>query len=224
MREFLTKVTILVNEATYLKDPESSQLGRRIITGSIDLMDELGFECFTFRKLAEKIGSTEASIYRYFENKHKLLLYLTCWYWGWMEYRLVFGLANIPSPHEKLERAIRLITEAIEEDSDYNHINEVKLNRIIIAESSKVYLTREVDEENKHGVFAGYKQIVKRISEVILEINPEYPYPRILVSSIIEGAHHERFFTEHLPRLTDINPHEDTVTNFYIELAQKAIQ
>lgn len=35
-----------------------------------------GYEAFTFKKLAEDIGTTEAGIYRYFENKYKLLVYL----------------------------------------------------------------------------------------------------------------------------------------------------
>ena len=137
MQSFLSKVSFKVCEEVYLKDPESSELGRKIVSGAIDMIDELGFEDFTFRKLAIEIKSTEASIYRYFESKHKLLLYLTTWYWGWMEYRLVFGLANIDSPEERLKRAIRLLVEQIEEDSDFLHINEVKLNRIVISEASK---------------------------------------------------------------------------------------
>ncbi|MEL6357035.1 MAG: TetR/AcrR family transcriptional regulator, partial [Bacteroidota bacterium] len=172
---------------------------------------------------ATAIKSTEASIYRYFENKHKLLLYLSCWYWGWMEYRLVFSIANIPSAEEKLRRAIRLLTEEVVEDSAYNHINEVKLGRIIISESSKAYLTREVDEENKEGAFAGYKALVARVSALILAINPDYAYPHMLVSTVMEGAHHQRFFAEHLPRLTDAKPHEDTITQFYLDMVNKAI-
>ena len=37
-------------------------------------------EEFTFRKLAQKINTTEASVYRYFENKHRLLIYILAWY------------------------------------------------------------------------------------------------------------------------------------------------
>ncbi len=133
----LPNISIQVNDHIYLKSPESSELGRKIVTEGINLMDELGFESFTFRKLAVKIESTEASIYRYFESKHKLLLYLTNWYWAWMEYRLMFGMANILNPKERLSRAITLLTEEVNEDSDFSHINEVKLNRIVIADSSK---------------------------------------------------------------------------------------
>ena len=71
MERLLPNISIRVNPSIYLKDPESSDLGRRIITGSIDMLDEMGLECFTFKKLGAKIKSTEASIYRYFESKHK---------------------------------------------------------------------------------------------------------------------------------------------------------
>ncbi|MFT8175893.1 TetR/AcrR family transcriptional regulator, partial [Salmonella enterica] len=88
--ELLSQIVISVNPKLYVKNPESSELGRKIIQQSILLIDEIGFEAFTFKKLGERIGSNESSLYRYFENKHKLLLYLTSWYWGWMEYRVVF--------------------------------------------------------------------------------------------------------------------------------------
>jgi AcrR family transcriptional regulator len=186
-------------------------------------MDELGFECFTFRKLAQKIESTEASIYRYFESKHKLLLYLTNWYWAWMEYKLMFGMANIEKPEDRLRRAITILTEQVNEDSDFSHINEVKLNRIVIADSSKSYQTKVVDDENKEGVFMGYKQLVARVSQVIVELNPQYKYPKMLVSTIIEGAHNQRYFADHLPGLTDAVKGEDAITGFYLDVTFKAL-
>ena len=224
MRELLSKLSIKVNEKIYLKDPESSDLGQKIIMGSIDLIHELGFESFTFRKLGQHINSTEASIYRYFESKHKMLLYLTSWYWGWMEYKLVFGLANIPSAEEKLVRAIGLLTEQVEEDSSFAHINEKKLNSIVVAESSKAYLTREVDQENKEGAFLGYKQLVARVSDIVLEINPTYKYPHMLISTVIEGAHLQSYFADHLPRLTDVISGENAIQDFYREMVLKAIK
>ena len=214
MQRLLSKVSIHVNESIYLKDPESSDLGKRIIAGGIDLIDRIGFEQFTFRKLAREINSTEASIYRYFDSKHKLLLYLTAWHWGWMEYRLVFSVANIKSAAERLEIAIRILTERIEEDHSFSHINNLKLYQIVISESSKAYLTKEVDHENKEGFFSGYNQILVRVIYSILEIEPEFKYPHMLISTVIEGAHHQRFFAEHLPRLTDVIKGEDAVTSF----------
>jgi len=73
-------IKINVSSELYIKNPDSSELGQRIISDSIHLIDELGFESFTFKKLSNKISSPESSIYRYFENKHTLLLYLVNWY------------------------------------------------------------------------------------------------------------------------------------------------
>lgn len=223
MNKLVTNLSIRVNENFHIKNPDSSAIGQRIIEYGIILIDEIGFESFTFKKLAEKIGTTEATIYRYFESKHKLLLYLTCWYWSWMEYRLVFTLANVDSPEERLNRAIRLLTEEIVEDSDFSYVNEVKLNKIVIAEASKSYLNKDVDKENKHGAYMDYKTLVQQVSEIILEINQGYKYPHMLISTVIEGAHLQRYFAEHLPRLTDTDSKKDAVTLFFTEMVFKAI-
>lgn len=218
MDHLLSKIEIRVNPSIYVKDPTSSDLGKKIIQGSIELIAEMGFESFTFRKLATHIQSTEASIYRYFESKHKLLLYLTSWYWSWLEYKLVFAIANVENPVIRLERAIITLTKKIEEDGNFEHVNEIKLHQIVIAESSKAYLTKEVDTDNQSGVFSSYKQLVDRISGIILTIKPDYKYPHMLVSTVIEGVHHQRYFAEHLPRLTDCVQGEDAITLFYKEL------
>jgi AcrR family transcriptional regulator len=205
-----------------VKDPETSSLGKKIIQESILLIDEIGFEVFTFKKLGEKIGSNESSIYRYFESKHKLLLYLSSWYWGWIEYRLVFSTSNIVDPMEKLKRAITIVTEKIEDDSTTLHINESILNKIIIAEFTKTLLTKEVDEENKEGFFLVYKRVINRIIDIIKEVNPEYGYAKSLASSIVEGSLHQHFLKDHLKTITNCNEN-NSPTQFYIDLAQKTL-
>ena len=109
MQNILSNIVISVNDKLYVKNPETSDLGKKIIEQSILLIDEIGFENFTFKKLGEKINSNESSIYRYFESKHKLMLYLSSWYWGWIEYKLVFATNNVTNPVEKLKKAISLI-------------------------------------------------------------------------------------------------------------------
>jgi AcrR family transcriptional regulator len=224
MYKLLSNVRITVPEHIYLKDPESSELGKKIIVHGIELIDKLGYEAFNFKKLSKEINTTEASIYRYFESKHKLLLYITAWYWGWMEYRLMFGLANIQNPQERLEKSIEIMCEYDIDSEDSSLFDYGKLHNIIISESTKTYLTKEVDEENKEGVYLGYKQLVARISEIILEINSEFKYPRMLVSTVIEGVHLQRYFSEHLPSLTDNKSGEDSVSLFYKMLVFNTIK
>ncbi|WP_332914345.1 TetR/AcrR family transcriptional regulator [Algoriphagus boritolerans] len=144
------------------KTPLRPNSVKKIIENSIALIDELGFEAFTFGKLADKIQCTEASIYRYFENKHRLLIYHLTWYWTWMEYRLTLATANIKSPEERLKIAIRLLTSPLDQEFRIPQVDEAALYRIVIAESQKVYLTKNVDEENKKGLFFSYKRLCKK--------------------------------------------------------------
>ncbi|KEZ93707.1 TetR/AcrR family transcriptional regulator [Nonlabens ulvanivorans] len=205
MDQLLQNLKVQINDKIFVKDPESSELGQRIISNSITMIHEMGFEQFTFKKLGKSIGSNESSIYRYFENKHKLLLYLTSWYWGWLEYQLVIETLKITVPIDRLSRAVEIITQPIEQDSKFEHIDEVVLNKIVIAEYSKSYLTKEVDEENKSGYFTIYKRLVERVKDMILMVNSDYPYPSSLSSTILEGALHQHFLKDHFKNLTDCN-------------------
>ncbi|WP_457618300.1 TetR/AcrR family transcriptional regulator [Lutibacter sp.] len=219
------KIQINLSSDTFVRDPNSSELGQRIISNGIDLIDKLGFEGFTFKKLGKKIGSPESSIYRYFESKHMLLVYLTNWYWSWIEYKLVFSTINLSSSEDKLEKAIKILTEPIKTDDLFSYINETTLGRIIINEGGKTYHIKEVDKENKKGYFKVYKQIVQRVSEIVLEFNSKYKYSHMLISTVIEGAYQQRFFAEHIPALTDIGKkNESTITEFYTKLVFNAIK
>ena len=223
MQSILSNINIAVNDKLYVKNPETSDLGKKIIEHSILLIDEIGFENFTFKKLGEKINSNESSIYRYFESKHKLMLYLSSWYWGWIEYKLVFATSNVTEPMVKLKKAITVVTEKVEDDQNTLHINESILNRIIIQEFTKTLLTKEVDEENKTGFFMVYKRIINRIIEIIGETKPDYAYAKSLASSIVEGALHQHFLKDHLKTITNCEE-KNSVTDFYIDLVEKTLK
>ncbi len=215
---------IMISPELYTKNPDSSDLGKKIVSKSISMIDDLGFENFTFKKLGIEIGSNESSIYRYFESKHALLIYLINWYWSWIEYKIVFATLNINSPIEKLEKAIKILTEEVVEDNSFSYINEVILTKIIISESSKAYHTKEVDKENEKGFYKTYKNVVERVSSIVLEINSTFEYPHMLVSTVIEGAHHQRYFSKHLPSLTDFEEGKNNIACFYNDLVFKLIK
>jgi AcrR family transcriptional regulator len=222
MQNLLSNIKIQVNKNIYVKDPETSTLGKKIIQFSILLIDEIGFDNFTFKKLGELIGSNESSIYRYFENKHKLLIYLSSWYWAWIEYRLVFATSNIENSSEKLKKAITIVTQKIEDDQNTEHINEAILNKIVILEFTKTIHTKEVDQENKEGYFLIYKSVINRIVEMVKEVNPDYKYAKSLVSSIVQGNLHQIFLSEHLKTITDCND-KIASNKFYIDLIEKVL-
>ena len=223
MDQLLSNIKIQVNEKLFVKDPETSALGKKIIQESIILIDEIGFDDFTFKKLGEKLGSNESSVYRYFENKHKLLVYLSSWYWSWMEYRLVFATSNFANPLEKLKKAISIVTEKVEDDQKTLHINESILNKIIIAEFTKTFHTKEVDQENKEGFYYIYIRVINRLTAIITEVNPDYLYPKSLASSIVEGAMHQHFLKDHMQAITDCNE-ATSPTHFYFDLIEKLLK
>lgn len=217
MDKLLSNIKIEVPEGLFIKNPESSELGKKIVEYSIILIDEIGFEDFNFKKLGKLISSNESSIYRYFESKHKLLIYLSSWYWRWIEYQLVIETFSIRDLKEKLIQAIEVVTRITKEDKNFSHINEVLLNRIIINENSKSYLTKSVDSENKEGYFLSYKRVVRRLSDIISEYNTNYKYPLSLASSITEGALHQEYIKQHFASITDCNQ-KITPTKFYKHL------
>ncbi len=193
-----------VRENLFLRNPQRSPLGRKILQHSILLIDEIGLERFTFKKLAERIGSAEASIYRYFENKHLLLLYLINWYWEWMKFRIDFKTMNVEDPKERLNIVISAIVDTAKRNTHVEFIDEDILHRIVVTEGTKAYHNKEVDELNREGFFLSYKSLCEKIAGIILEIQAEFPYPRALASSLLEMANNHIYFAEHLPRLTDV--------------------
>lgn len=198
------QLSFKVNDHLFLKDPESSEVGKQIITEAISLIHELGIEHFTFKKLATRMGTTEATIYRYFENKQKILLYILNWYWYYLDFLITFSLQNLQSPVEKLEIVLKILTQQLDNKSSSKDYNKEHLNDIVIRESTKVYLIKEVKELNKEEFFAPYKEICAVIAKVITECNPKYLYPKSLSSTLIETSHTQQFFAEYLPRLTDV--------------------
>ena len=222
MRNLLSNIKIETPKGIYIKDPESSVLGKKIIENSIVLIESIGFEDFNFKKLGQEIGSNESSIYRYFESKHKLLIYLTSWYWSWIEYQLVIETYSINNTEKKLKKAIEIVARTTQQDGTYKHINEVLLNQIVINENSKSFLTKDVDIENKDGNFMSYKNVVKRLADIILAYNTTYKYELSLASSLIEGALHQQFLKVHFKSITNCND-KTSPSDFFTDLILKTL-
>lgn len=222
MDTLISNFKITINDKLFVKDPETSDLGKKIIKHSILLIDEIGFENFTFKKLGNRIGSNESSLYRYFENKHKLMLYLSSWYWSWIEYKLVFATTNVTDPLEKLRKAITIVTEKIDDDESTLHINESILNKIIIVEFTKTLHYKEIEDDNKEDFFLVYKRIINRIVANVNEVNPDYIYANSLISTIVEGSLHQHFLKEHLSTLTNCDKNT-TSTMIYLNFIERIL-
>jgi AcrR family transcriptional regulator len=220
------EIQIKMNESLYLRNPEMSELGRNIIKYSIELIHKSGFESFTFKKLSEAIGTTEAGVYRYFENKHNLLVYIVSFYWGWLEFQINYQTKNLKEPEIKIKKLIQLLAENVEDDISTGYIDESMLHQIVIAEGSKAYLTKNVNADNTLQFFKPYKDLCNAVGEIILEFNPKYKYPHSLASTIIEMAHLQNFFMNHLPSLTDFSKNKsvDELVGFLTDLTFSAIE
>ena len=216
-------ITFRLNEHLFVRDPQHTELGQRIIQKSIDLIDQLGYEGFTFRKLADELGSTEASIYRYFENKHRPLLYLISWYWCWMEYRIDLHTTRTADAKERLKASLRVVAEKKVYDSNIEFVNEEKLHRIVVAKLNNTFLTKAVDEDNRDGLFGGFKTLCRKIAACVEEINPRYPYPNALISTLLLAAHQQLFFASHLPSLSNLQATEDRHETLYAFLESLAL-
>jgi len=120
-----------------------------------------------------------------------------------MEFLLMFKLHNVQDKKEKIRLIIELFSNELEESSNEFEYNKKFLNQIVISESCKVYLVKEVSEINKNEVFKPYKDLCILISEIILDYNPNYKFSRSLSTTIIETSHQQQYFSIYLPKLTD---------------------
>lgn len=203
---------IKINSSLYLRDPDATEVGKNIVKMSIKLISEIGYEQFTFKKLAAEIPTTEATVYRYFENKHKLLIYLIDYYWAFIRYQVLYNINNLKTPEEKIKTIIDLL---VWEDNDYinsSEIDQKALYYIAITDGSKTFLSKEVDELNRSQVFVPYKELCELIASVFKEYNADYQNANSLASTLVETSHLQYFFMHHLPRLCDFSDRKDPKT------------
>ena len=112
------------------------------------------------------------------------------------------------------------------EQSGLVHLMDLPLNgRVVVAESSKVYLHKDVTAENREGLFLSYKRLCASVARLIVDVNPTYPYPLALVSTAVESSHLQRYFAKHLPRLTDVDRSriDRSTTEFLTDMVFKTI-
>jgi hypothetical protein len=143
------------------------------------------------------------------------LLYLINWYWGRLECRLLLqtqgGLVK-----ERLEKALELVL--ILKATSLSFSSEKRLQHIVIHEAPKVFLTKAVDSDHQTGYHSIYTEIVRYISDLVRAYQPACKYPEMLVSTLLEGSLQQRFFSQHLPEVTNASEQEDAVAVFYTQL------
>lgn len=194
-----------MNECLFLRDPNATELGRRILQHGLAMIYEMGLEEMTFRKLATRIGTTEASIYRYFENKHRLLAYFSAWHWNLMQYQIIFNTKNLEIPAQKVAAVIQILTNETSDSlqMDNAFFDKEQLKTVVIRENPKVYLTKNIKQDVEKRILKPYEDLVHYIGNIFKEYQPNFQYPNSLASLAIETAFRQAFFRKNLPNIEE---------------------
>jgi AcrR family transcriptional regulator len=195
--------------ALSLKDVGSTELGRTILAEGLVLMNELGLEAFTFRKLADRIGCTEVSLYKYFPNKQRLLQYYFQLYWLWLRQLCGRHAERARDPREALEHIVEAVCGVWPKDAPPLQLPPPALRTLVIEEGMKSYLHKNVDADNARRLFMPYKELSAFVAERITACRTDVPWPRSFATTIIEMAHSLPFAMEHLPSLTELSSRKD---------------
>ncbi|MEO8732904.1 MAG: TetR/AcrR family transcriptional regulator [Flavobacteriales bacterium] len=204
-----THIHLRPDPALVLKDPESTELGRSILTHGLELMNELGLEAFTFKKLATHMGSTEVSLYKYFQNKHRLLQYFFQLYWLWLRQLCGRHAERAKNPEEALELVVYAICGVWPVDMPELQLDPEGLRTLVIDEGMKSYLHKRVDEDNAMRLFLPYKALSAFVAELLVACRKDVPMPRSFATTVIEMAHSLPFAMEHLPSLTELSKRKE---------------
>lgn len=193
-----------INSDIFLKNPMDSDLGKKIISSSVKMIDEVGFEKFNFKKLGSEIGSTEASIYRYFSNKHRVLIYMSAWYWEFLLYQIDVKTKEINDPKKKLELAINTLVNIPSMAQKYSYLDMTMLQRIITEQFYKIVRTKKISVQNESGFFESYKRLCSALASLFNEIDGSFKYPMTMATAVVEMSINNTYCCSNLPSLTEI--------------------
>lgn len=205
----MSAVHLRPDPALSLRDPEQTEVGRAMLAGGLELMNDIGLEAFTFRKLAAEIGSTEVTLYKYFPNKQRLLQYYFQLYWLWLRRTCGREVERSRDPQDALRRSIEAICGVWPRDVPELQLDARALRLLVIEEGMKSYLHKNVDADNARRLFAPYKELSAFLAERLTACRRSVPMPRSFATTVIEMAHSLPFAMEHLPSLTELSSRKD---------------
>ncbi len=222
------------DRSLFLRDPAPSAIGARILVEGLALMNVLGLEAFTFKKLAIKAHCTEVTIYNYFPNKHRLLQYYFQLYWLWLDTHCQQEGRLLKDPIERIHGDIRALCGLWPKDTLIAQLDPAILRELVIVEGSKSFLHRNVDADNKLKLFQPYKDLCAHIASELKAYDRRLvgvkhkscKQPRSFATTLIEMAHSLEFAMVHLPALTELSAKRDRkrLAGFLIDLTDRYLQ
>jgi AcrR family transcriptional regulator len=186
----------------YLKNPESSDLGKRILIEAASFIGSNGIDEFNFLKLAKKVGCTEATVYRYFHNKQQLVQYLLNIYWGSICVEIEYSTRQIKSARKKLKTAIEILSSPHPENFTDNKLAAAVVS-VVMSEGVRIHLRPQLDDEIKAGNFKYYSTLLDQFESLISESMPNYPFSRSLASTLIDTAMLQMLYISRYNNFTD---------------------
>ena len=195
--------------ALSLREPMATELGRSVLADGLMLLNELGLEAFTFRKLAARAGCTEVSIYKYFANKQRLLQYHFQLYWLWLRQVAAQEVVRAAGPRDALRRVVDVLCGIWPADLPPLHVDPAALRHLVIAEGMKSYMHKHVDDDNARRLFKPYKDLSAFVADRLLACRQGLSMPRSFATTLVEMAHSLPFAMEHLPSLTELSETRD---------------
>lgn len=196
------KVELSLPNGLFVKDPQSSELGKTLIYKAAQMIGDTGIEAFTLLKLAKNIGCTEATVYRYFTGKQQLLYYLMNLYWGYVLFGIEYHIKGEHSDNKRLNKAIDLLLCPNIDDFSSPGTGEL-LSAVAISEGIRIHLRPEVSKEIEEGKLKYYVSLVELFEELIQKAHPAYSYSRSLAGTLIDASLQQIFYQIHNTPLTD---------------------
>ena len=200
----------------------TSPMGSRIVVEGLQLLNELGLEAFTFKKLSERISCSELTVYHYFANKQRLLQFYFQLYWLWLGTLDEQSGSSLP-PRERLHGTIRVLSGIWPQDMLSAQLEPEALRELVINEGSKSFLHKNVDADNADKLFKPYKDLIAQVATELKACAPQLRSPRSFATTLVEMAHSLEFAMHHLPALTEISKGKDRkqLAAFLIDLSDR---
>ena len=150
------------------------------------------------------MSCTEASVYRYFENKHMLLVYLCSWYWDYLNYLIEIDTRNFSNPEKKLRIEIKTIVNSSSAQSPTDFIDQSKLHIVIAEHFFKAMFNITTSVTAKENLFANYRNLNYNLTSIVKEFNPKFKYPCAMASTIIKMSIDHSYYADQICSLTEI--------------------
>jgi AcrR family transcriptional regulator len=196
------KVELSLPACLFVRDPQSSELGKMLAYTAAKMIGETGIEAFTLLKLAKNTGCTEATVYRYFSGKQQLLYYLMNLYWGYVLFGIEFHIKGEKSDSKRLNRALDVLLDPNIDNFSAPGTGQL-LKAVAISEGIRIHLRPEVSEEIEQGKLKYYVELIDLFELLIHKAHPGYSYSRSLAGTLIDASLQQSFYQIHNTPLTD---------------------